>query len=98
MYVNIFACWPFISYCIFEQVDATASSLNSNDAYILKNARNAYMWVGKGASKEEECGAEYMSELLQCKIQRITEGQEPGKRTLLMSIVKTGILLKKPIL
>ncbi|XP_062870523.1 adseverin [Trichomycterus rosablanca] len=61
------------------EVDAAASSLNSNDAYLLKMPKgNAYMWVGKGASKEEERGAEYMSELLPCKIQHITEGQEPA--------------------
>uniref|UniRef100_A0A8B9LLK1 Scinderin n=1 Tax=Astyanax mexicanus TaxID=7994 RepID=A0A8B9LLK1_ASTMX len=55
------------------------SSLNSNDAYLLKVPEGeGYMWVGKGASEEEEHGVKYMSELLQCKMKRITEGQEPG--------------------
>ncbi|KAK3511901.1 hypothetical protein QTP70_027677, partial [Hemibagrus guttatus] len=61
-----------------SEVDATAGSLNSNDAYLLRVPEgNGYLWVGKGASEEEEHGAEYMSELLQCKTQRITEGKEP---------------------
>uniref|UniRef100_A0A8B9LPA9 Macrophage-capping protein n=1 Tax=Astyanax mexicanus TaxID=7994 RepID=A0A8B9LPA9_ASTMX len=62
-----------------SEVDAVASSLNSNDAYLLKVPEGeGYMWVGKGASEEEEHGVKYMSELLQCKMKRITEGQEPG--------------------
>ncbi|XP_017549431.1 adseverin [Pygocentrus nattereri] len=61
-----------------SEVDAKASCLNSNDAYLLKMPEGeAYMWVGKGASEEEEHGAEYMSELLQCGTKHITEGQEP---------------------
>ncbi|KAF7691232.1 hypothetical protein HF521_011529 [Silurus meridionalis] len=60
------------------EVDAIAASLNSNDAYLLKVPQgNGYLWVGKGASEEEEHGAEYMSKLLQCQTERITEGKEP---------------------
>lgn len=56
--------------------------MNSNDAYLLKVPQgNGYLWVGKGASEEEERGAEYMRELLQCHTQRITEGKEPGEST-----------------
>uniref|UniRef100_W5U9A7 Macrophage-capping protein n=1 Tax=Ictalurus punctatus TaxID=7998 RepID=W5U9A7_ICTPU len=63
-----------------SEVDANAASLNSNDAYLLKVPQgNGYLWVGKGASEEEERGARYMSELLQCQTQRITEGKEPEK-------------------
>ncbi|XP_073677405.1 scinderin [Garra rufa] len=60
------------------EVDAKASSLNSNDAYLLKLPKgDGYLWKGKGASEEEERGAKYMSEKLKCKIKLITEGKEP---------------------
>uniref|UniRef100_A0A671PMK4 Scinderin n=1 Tax=Sinocyclocheilus anshuiensis TaxID=1608454 RepID=A0A671PMK4_9TELE len=55
-----------------------ASSLNSNDAYLLKLPEgDGYLWKGKGASEEEERGAKYMSEKLKCKTKPITEGNEP---------------------
>uniref|UniRef100_A0A8C1EKT4 Scinderin n=1 Tax=Cyprinus carpio carpio TaxID=630221 RepID=A0A8C1EKT4_CYPCA len=60
------------------EVDAKASSLNSNDAYLLKLPEgDGYLWKGKGASEEEERGAKYMSEKLKCKTKSITEGNEP---------------------
>uniref|UniRef100_A0A8C1K3K9 Macrophage-capping protein n=1 Tax=Cyprinus carpio TaxID=7962 RepID=A0A8C1K3K9_CYPCA len=60
------------------EVDAKATSLNSNDAYLLKLPKgDGYLWKGKGASEEEERGAKYMSEKLKCKIKLITEGNEP---------------------
>uniref|UniRef100_A0A8C2AJM8 Scinderin n=1 Tax=Cyprinus carpio TaxID=7962 RepID=A0A8C2AJM8_CYPCA len=60
------------------EVDAKASSLNSNDAYLLKLPEgDGYLWKGKGASEEEERGAKYMSEKLKCKTKPITEGNEP---------------------
>lgn len=49
-----------------------------------------YIWVGKGASEDEEHGAKYMCELLKCKATRITEGQEPGKRTQIMQWTATS--------
>lgn len=64
--------------CMF-QVDASAASLNSNDAFLLKMADGqGYLWMGKGASEEEEKGAEYMSKELNCGSKRIMEGNEPG--------------------
>lgn len=61
------------------EVDAVASSLNSNDAFLLKMAGGqGFLWMGKGASDEEAKGAQYMSELLKCRSKRITEGKEPG--------------------
>ena len=66
--------------CAVFQVEAQTSSLNSNDAYLLKLPQGqGYVWVGKGASEEEERGAKFMSEELNCKTKRIVEGQEPGK-------------------
>ncbi|XP_062342788.1 adseverin [Osmerus eperlanus] len=64
---------------IFE-VEVQTSSLNSNDAYLLKLPQGqGYVWVGKGASEEEERGAKFMSEELNCKTKRIMEGQEPAE-------------------
>lgn len=61
------------------QVDASASSLNSNDAFLLKTADGrSYLWMGKGASEEEQKGAEYMSRELNCSSKHTMEGKEPG--------------------
>ncbi|XP_030644346.1 adseverin-like [Chanos chanos] len=61
------------------EVDTKASCLNSNDAYLLKLPHGGgYLWVGKGANEEEEKGAKYMSEVLNCEAKHIVEGQEPA--------------------
>uniref|UniRef100_A0A8C2GN28 Scinderin n=1 Tax=Cyprinus carpio TaxID=7962 RepID=A0A8C2GN28_CYPCA len=63
---------------LFQVRKNLASSLNSNDAYLLKLPEgDGYLWKGKGASEEEERGAKYMSEKLKCKTKPITEGNEP---------------------
>ncbi|XP_066487512.1 scinderin [Tiliqua scincoides] len=60
------------------EVDADATSLNSNDVFVLKLPSNSgYTWVGKGASREEEKGAQYVASVLKCQTSRIEEGQEP---------------------
>ncbi|KAJ7322363.1 hypothetical protein JRQ81_018650, partial [Phrynocephalus forsythii] len=62
------------------EVDVDATSLNSNDVFVLKLPNNlGYTWVGKGASKEELKGAEYVAGVLRCKTSRIEEGEEPGE-------------------
>uniref|UniRef100_A0A8C4P0G4 Scinderin n=1 Tax=Dicentrarchus labrax TaxID=13489 RepID=A0A8C4P0G4_DICLA len=56
-----------------------AASLNSNDAFLLKMADGrGYLWMGRGASKEEEKGAEYISKELNCSSKHIMEGNEPA--------------------
>ncbi|MGH0184460.1 UNVERIFIED_CONTAM: hypothetical protein FKN15_017016 [Acipenser sinensis] len=60
------------------QVDLDAKSLNSNDAYVLKLKNTGYIWVGKGASGEEEKGANYLTEVLHFKANRLVEGEEPA--------------------
>ncbi|XP_056335721.1 adseverin [Danio aesculapii] len=61
-----------------SEVDTKASSLNSNDAYVLKLPQgDGYIWKGKGASEEEEKAAKYMSEKLNCKTEMVVEGKEP---------------------
>ncbi|XP_017376336.2 adseverin, partial [Cebus imitator] len=60
------------------EVDVDANLLNSNDAFFLKLPQNSgYIWIGKGASQEEEKGAEYVAGVLKCKTSRIQEGKEP---------------------
>ncbi|XP_020855686.1 scinderin isoform X6 [Phascolarctos cinereus] len=60
------------------QVDVDSNSLNSNDVFVLKLPRNnGYTWIGKGASEEEEKGAEYLRSVLKCQATKIPEGQEP---------------------
>ncbi|XP_027788517.3 scinderin [Marmota flaviventris] len=60
------------------EVDVDANSLNSNDVFVLKlRNNNGYIWIGKGASQEEEKGAEYVANVLKCKTARIQEGGEP---------------------
>ncbi|KAK1172924.1 adseverin-like [Acipenser oxyrinchus oxyrinchus] len=62
-----------------SEVDLDAKSLNSNDAYVLKLKNTGYIWVGKGASGEEEKGANYLTEVLQFKANRLVEGEEPAE-------------------
>ncbi|XP_031441839.1 adseverin [Clupea harengus] len=63
------------------EVEAAAGSLNSNDAYLLRmEGGRGVVWVGRGASPEEEAGAQYISQVLQCSdITRFKEGQETGE-------------------
>lgn len=75
---------PFV---VFHQVDARASSLNANDAFLLRMpGGRGYLWVGKGASEEEETGAEYISKKLECNSKRIMEGEEPGSSSNHLSV------------
>ncbi|XP_033854651.1 scinderin-like [Acipenser ruthenus] len=62
-----------------SEVDLDAKSLNSNDAYVLKLKNTGYIWVGKGASGEEEKGANYLTEVLHFKANRLVEGEEPAE-------------------
>ncbi|XP_074051497.1 scinderin [Macrotis lagotis] len=60
------------------EVDVDSDSLNSNDVFVLKLPRkDGYTWIGKGASEEEEKGAEYLKSVLKCETKKVPEGQEP---------------------
>ncbi|XP_075443347.1 scinderin-like [Ascaphus truei] len=60
------------------EVDADATSLNANDAFVLKLKNNSgIMWVGKGANEDEIKGAEYIAKILKCNATKIEEGKEP---------------------
>ncbi|XP_044149710.1 adseverin-like [Bufo gargarizans] len=61
-----------------NEVDADASSLNANDAFVLKLQNNsALMWIGKGANEEEIKGTEYLVKTMNWKGTKIEEGKEP---------------------
>uniref|UniRef100_A0A3P9HW53 Villin-like n=1 Tax=Oryzias latipes TaxID=8090 RepID=A0A3P9HW53_ORYLA len=61
------------------EVPARASSLNSNDVFLLKTDRVCYLWYGKGCSGDERVMAKTTSDVLfrQDK-QVVMEGQEPA--------------------
>ena len=49
------------------QLEAKASSLNSNDTFVLKTKNICYVWAGIGASKVERDTAEYVAGRLACE-------------------------------
>uniref|UniRef100_A0A3B3BIV4 Villin-like n=1 Tax=Oryzias melastigma TaxID=30732 RepID=A0A3B3BIV4_ORYME len=61
------------------EVPARASSLNSNDVFLLKTDRVCYLWYGKGCSGDERVMARTTGDVLfrQDK-QVVMEGQEPA--------------------
>ncbi|KAE8596364.1 hypothetical protein XENTR_v10016071 [Xenopus tropicalis] len=60
------------------EVDADATSLNANDAFVLKMRDNsAVMWIGKGANEDEIEGAKYLVKVLNLRAINIAEGEEP---------------------
>ncbi|XP_073485633.1 scinderin-like isoform X1 [Aquarana catesbeiana] len=79
--VRLFQIRRNLSYITrIVEVDADSSLLNSNDAFLLKLKNNSgYKWVGKGASEEEEKGADYIAGVLKCKASKILERQEPDE-------------------
>jgi len=61
------------------QLDAAASQLNSNDAFVLKTPSAAYLWVGQGASDAEKSGAQELLKTLGVRPVQVSEGGEPGE-------------------
>uniref|UniRef100_A0A4W4GZR7 HP domain-containing protein n=1 Tax=Electrophorus electricus TaxID=8005 RepID=A0A4W4GZR7_ELEEL len=60
------------------EVPARASSLNSNDVFLLKTGDLTYMWYGKGCSGDErEMGKTVADVLSKQEKQIVMEGQEP---------------------
>ncbi|XP_036025635.1 advillin [Onychomys torridus] len=60
------------------EVSAFASSLNSNDVFLLRTQTEHYLWYGKGSSGDERAMAKDLVELL-CdgNADAVAEGQEP---------------------
>ncbi|XP_061584561.1 advillin [Cololabis saira] len=64
------------------EVPALASSLNSNDVFLLNSQSEMYLWCGKGSSGDERAMAKEVSAVIGQGSQRTTEeivaeGQEP---------------------
>ncbi|XP_014846463.1 PREDICTED: gelsolin-like [Poecilia mexicana] len=60
------------------EVEATASSLNTNDVFVLKSANSLFVWKGKGASPDEMTAAKYVTSLLGGTATEVEESKEPA--------------------
>lgn len=63
------------------QLDAVASNLNSNDAFILVTPSGSFLWVGVGASDTEKQGAQQLCDILGASASELSEGGESGEET-----------------
>uniref|UniRef100_A0A7M4E4U6 Villin like n=1 Tax=Crocodylus porosus TaxID=8502 RepID=A0A7M4E4U6_CROPO len=62
------------------EVPARASSLNSNDVFLLKTTQVCYLWCGKGCSGDEREMAKTVADIIsRHDKQTILEGQEPAE-------------------
>lgn len=61
------------------QLDASASQLNSNDAFILVTPGGSFLWVGVGASDPEKQGAQQLCDILGVSASELSEGGETGE-------------------
>ncbi|KAM3622019.1 uncharacterized protein V6R79_019250 [Siganus canaliculatus] len=61
------------------EVPALASSLNSNDVFLLKSQSGMYLWCGKGSSGDERAMAKEVSSVIDHRGAEaiVAEGQEP---------------------
>uniref|UniRef100_A0AAY4ESV5 Gelsolin n=1 Tax=Denticeps clupeoides TaxID=299321 RepID=A0AAY4ESV5_9TELE len=58
------------------EVDAVASSLNSNDAFVLVLPAGSVLWAGQGTSDTEKHGAQQLVAILGIEIREVAEGEE----------------------
>lgn len=58
------------------EVDAVASSLNSNDAFVLVTPSGSTLWLGQGTSDVEKNGAKKLVNILGVDLSEISEGAE----------------------
>nr|XP_033801615.1 villin-1 isoform X1 [Geotrypetes seraphini]XP_033801616.1 villin-1 isoform X1 [Geotrypetes seraphini]XP_033801617.1 villin-1 isoform X1 [Geotrypetes seraphini]XP_033801619.1 villin-1 isoform X1 [Geotrypetes seraphini] len=62
------------------EVPVRASTLNSNDVFILKTPGSTYLWCGKGCSGDEREMAKYVTDFIsRGEKVVIAEGQEPNE-------------------
>lgn len=61
------------------QLEATASQLNSNDAFLLVTPGGSFLWVGVGASDTERQGAQQLADILGVSPSQLSEGGEMGE-------------------
>ncbi|XP_066547840.1 gelsolin [Amia ocellicauda] len=60
------------------EVKPSASSLNTNDVFVLKTAADTYVWKGVGASDEEVAMAKHVVSVLGGSPSDVSEGKEPA--------------------
>uniref|UniRef100_A0A3Q2E2W6 Scinderin like a n=2 Tax=Cyprinodon variegatus TaxID=28743 RepID=A0A3Q2E2W6_CYPVA len=60
------------------EVEATASSLNTNDVFVLKSPNSLFVWKGKGASLDEMTAAKYVAGMLGGTPTEMEESKEPA--------------------
>ncbi|KGL77756.1 Villin-1 [Tinamus guttatus] len=62
------------------EVPVRASSLNSNDVFVLKTPKSCYLWYGKGCSGDEREMAKTVADIIS-KAEKpvVAEGQEPSE-------------------
>ncbi|CAB1453805.1 unnamed protein product [Pleuronectes platessa] len=59
------------------EVEPVASSLNTNDVFVLKESNSVMLWVGKGGTTEEMEAAKYVASLLGGTVTQVEETKEP---------------------
>lgn len=70
--------FPFL--CVsMTQVEPNASSLNTNDVFVLKSPNSLFLWKGQGAAGEEMSAAKYVASLLGGSANEIAETKEPSE-------------------
>lgn len=57
----------------------TATSLNTNDVFVLKSPSSLFVWKGKGATEEELTAAGYVVEVLGGDVTEVAETEESGE-------------------
>ena len=57
----------------------TASSLNTNDVFVLKADSSLFLWRGQGATEGEMTAAKYVAGLLGGTATEVAETKEPGE-------------------
>uniref|UniRef100_A0A8D3DRB9 Macrophage-capping protein n=1 Tax=Scophthalmus maximus TaxID=52904 RepID=A0A8D3DRB9_SCOMX len=60
------------------EVEASASSLNTNDVFVLKSPKAVFVWRGMGASDEEMAAAKHVVGFLGGSAAQVSERKEPG--------------------
>lgn len=66
------------SLSLLNQVEPTASKLNTNDVLVLKCPSGLFLWKGVAASEEEMAAAKHVCSFLGGSATEISEGKEPG--------------------
>ncbi|XP_034558453.1 scinderin like b [Notolabrus celidotus] len=61
------------------EVEATASSLNTNDVFVLKSSSGMFVWRGLGASDEEMQATKPVVSFLGGSPSQVAEGKEPAE-------------------